>query len=213
MVRFVAIEKDAQFISHLKTALTGTVMTFVKGYSDPKSCIQELEKIKPDLVLVDYTDLPSFGVDILARIKYAWGDAVKVIFWAENPESAAVFAALTNGVDGFVEKKPNDLTFLLSAFESSLKGNQSFSRGLVSRNLLQIGSPSLTVNSAKLLFDLSITQRELDVCRGLVDGETAISDGKRLGVSSETIKTHRANIYRKLKVKNQKAAVKYILSL
>lgn len=213
MLRFVILEVEPVDSDQARMKFEDAGLCLEKTYTDPKPLINDLPRTRPDIILVDPAGIKYFGVDVMARIRYGWDENLKIIFWSEEPNPAAVFAALSNGADGFIEKRVGDLDYLLSAIDGAMNGNQIFSKGLINGNLLDVGRASMTINSARLLYEWKITERELDVCRGLVDGETAVSDGRRLGVSNETIKTHRANLYKKLKVKNQNQARNLILSL
>lgn len=185
-----------------------------RSFTSPKKCISEINQLRPDILFMDPTGFGAYGVDVIAAIRHACEYNLKIIYWSDSPDPATVFAALANGADGFFEKGlMTDSECLKPVLTSVMKGCQVFCKGMINGNLLQAGKQSFTINSSRLLFELKITPRELDVCRGLVDGETAISDGSRLGVSSETIKTHRANLYKKINVRNQKEAVRFILSL
>lgn len=56
-------------------------------------------------------------------------------------------------------------------------------------------------------FEALFTPREMDVYQGLLDGLNGKEIAARLGISYETVKTHRARIYDKLGVKNREEAV------
>jgi len=47
-----------------------------------------------------------------------------------------------------------------------------------------------------------LTQREIDVCRELCQGDRIVQIADRMKVSQHTIKNHKSNIYRKLEVRN-----------
>ncbi|AVL70111.1 HTH-type transcriptional regulator MalT [Oligella urethralis] len=48
----------------------------------------------------------------------------------------------------------------------------------------------------------SLTPRELNVCSLVVQGYTNKEISQALGISERTVETHRANVFRKLNVRN-----------
>lgn len=55
--------------------------------------------------------------------------------------------------------------------------------------------------------DVLITSREVDVLRGLADGLSSKEMARVLGIAESTVRTHRLNLYRKLKVSTRSKAI------
>lgn len=55
---------------------------------------------------------------------------------------------------------------------------------------------------ADLILLAKLSQRERQVVEGLADGDTNAQIGARLGVSTKTVGTHRGNVLRKLRLRN-----------
>jgi DNA-binding NarL/FixJ family response regulator len=56
-----------------------------------------------------------------------------------------------------------------------------------------------------------LTDREFEVFRGLVAGESVTDIGTRLSVSVKTVSTHKANLMQKLGLHNQSELVRYAI--
>ena len=59
--------------------------------------------------------------------------------------------------------------------------------------------------------DFSLTSRELDILKGIVDDLTEFQIGDQLFISPHTVRTHIKNIYKKLHVHTRASAVKIAL--
>jgi DNA-binding CsgD family transcriptional regulator len=55
----------------------------------------------------------------------------------------------------------------------------------------------------------TLTTREREVLQLTVEGHSSIEIADRLFISSRTVESHRANLMRKLGVRNQKALIRY----
>jgi DNA-binding NarL/FixJ family response regulator len=213
-VRLVVIDGDSEYLNGLKQSLDRTDYSVVKGYSEQRACLNELGRTNPQLVMLDHCMVPLNGIALLARIRQQFDDSIKVIYSSAQPCCETAIIALSNGADGFVLKNGGDPgDQLIPVFATIMNGHQCFSSGVISREILQSNRRSLLMHAVRLIVEFRITSRELDVCRGLVDGETANDTGARLNLSPETIKTHRVSIYRKLGVRTRRQAVEKINSL
>ena len=55
-----------------------------------------------------------------------------------------------------------------------------------------------------------ITSREKEICIGIAQGKKNHEIAEQLHISSQTVATHRKNIYRKLNISNTAALVNYM---
>lgn len=211
--RLVAVDDDQPFLHRLRMVLAGDQVEFIKGYTDPGTCLSEIHEIIPDVVLLNNEVNPVNGVDFVVRLRHQDEGRIKIIVLSSSPTHESVIMAMANGANGFIVKTGDHFENISKAIESVMAGNQFFSEGLICRDLFRQNRMSLSINCVELRARFGITARELDICRGLIDNQTTRADADRLGLSSETIKTHRSSIYRKLGVRDIKAARQIILSL
>ncbi len=145
-----------------------------------------------DLLLLDL-DLPdSRGLDTLARVRAAapW---VPVVVLSACDDRDSVLAAIDHGAAGFLSKTV-DAAQLVDGVRRVLEG------GVVLPAVLSRGAAEPGVLP-------EFSQRQRDVLRLLIDGQSNKLIARGLGLTDATVKTHLQLIYRKMGVESRTQAV------
>lgn len=152
---------------------------------------------RPDLIITDI-GLPGMnGLEFSRRVMALLPDA-RVLLFSVYSDKEIVKEAICMGVSGFLLKE--DAEQLHDAMKKVMQGERYLSpslSGVVTDIIMSTGSPVL---KAKELEKLSL--REVQVLSMTVAGESQAAIAKKLFISSETVKTHRMRIKRKLGLKN-----------
>lgn len=127
---------------------------------------------QPDLALVDFRMPRLSGVDLVVKLREVSPETRVVVYTADADEQIAN-DVLGAGAAALVLKEA-PLADLVRALESTLAGGSYL-------------DPSLTRIAAPAS---KLTQRELDVLGLLAEGLPHEEIGRRLGISSETVRTH-----------------------
>lgn len=163
-----------------------------------------------DVVLTDM-GLPDIdGVTLTAELKRLFPQ-MRIVVLTVFDEPANVLAAICAGADGYLLKsstsdelveqlqlvvhKGAPLSATLAGTVMQLVRQSQFDRG----------------GAATLPRDLGLTQRQIDVLRGLVDGRSYREIGELLGISIDTVRSHIRQIYSALQVHSVAEAVSYAL--
>jgi DNA-binding NarL/FixJ family response regulator len=72
---------------------------------------------------------------------------------------------------------------------------------------LAVGDPRAVAEPAPAGRRLALTERELQVLRGMADGKSNAEIGRELFVSEDTVKTHARRLFRKLGARDRAHAV------
>ena len=133
-----------------------------------------------DLILMDVmTELGSSGLDAAEVIKRSFPD-VKIIIVTSMPESSWLARAKSIGVDSFwykeAQKEP-----ILEVMLRTMNGESIYPE---ETPLVVIGN---TDNRA-------FSERELEVLRELISGDSNSEIGERLGIAPSTVKYHIQNM-------------------
>ncbi|MBR1690658.1 MAG: response regulator transcription factor [Oscillibacter sp.] len=136
-----------------------------------------------DLILMDVmTELGSSGLDAAEEIKRAY-PKVKIIIVTSMPESSWLTRAREIGVDSFwykdAKKEP-----ILEVMERTMAGEHIYPDA---PPLVQIGCTN----------NHDFSERELDVLRQLITGDSNAQIWDRLGISASTVKFHVQNMLEK----------------
>ena len=147
---------------------------------------------KPEIVLVDINLGSSSGIDLINEMKKS-GSKSKFVVLTMQDDNQTLESAKEAGAIAFITKSaPTDS--LLEILQAITTGTDKF---------LKAGK----INQIKPTKDFDLTARELEVLALLPSGATANAIGAVLFLTEATIKTHLANIYRKLAANNRAQAV------
>ena len=147
---------------------------------------------KPEIVLVDINLGSSSGIDLINEMKKS-GSKSKFVVLTMQDDNQTLESAKEAGAIAFITKSaPTDS--LLEILQAITTGSDKF---------LKAGK----INQIKPSKDFDLTARELEVLALLPTGATANAIGAVLFLTEATIKTHLANIYRKLVANNRAQAV------
>lgn len=173
---------------------------FVGGASSVDEALDGIERNRPEVVLVDLHVPPGSGIDLIRTIQQRWPEVKSVVLTVERDENQ-VLEAMNAGANGYVTKETS-LHDIVDAVRRAA-GGETVVEGMATGRILQrfVTFAKEAERSARLLSDL--TPRERQVLAALAAGQTNQQIGSRLGISSRTVASHVASIYRKLRVSNR----------
>ena len=168
-----------------------------RTYGDAESAIKGISMFPPDVVLMDI-ELPEMsGIECVRILKQKIPD-LDIIMLTAYTDDKYIFEALKAGAYGYLTKNifPSKL---LSAIREVRRGGSPMS-SLVARRVVN------SFNNIKSpMPDLS--GREKEVLRLLCEGQSYRDIAKKLFVSTNTVRFHLKNIYKKLQVNSRHEAV------
>lgn len=176
---------------------------------DGREAVLKVEQIKPEVVIMDI-GLPLVdGIEATRLIKERF-ENIRVIMLTSHDDDRHIFAALAAGADGYCLKETPG-SQLVMAVRSVAEGAAWLDPGIAMRVLKAstrgAGTQNDRVDTGSIATTLS--KRELEVLRLVVDGNSNQEIADRLVLSVETVKTHMRHIMEKLRVSDRtQAAVK-----
>ena len=155
--------------------------------------IAQIARTNPNLILLDL-NLPDGSGFEVANWARGISDEIGIVILTLNDAPELLLAALAARVSGFVLKSA-PISEVIATLERALITPLSFTatglqKALKARDRLP-----------------SLSPRELEVLNVLATGKSAKEIARQLYLSEPTVKTHLANIYRKLEVNNRISAV------
>ena len=141
--------------------------------ADGRRAVALAEETRPELALVDYR-MPRISGEELVRALVAASPATRVVVYTADADDTIARTVLDAGAVALVLKEA-PLADVVRALEAALAGRSYLDPALA--------NPGRTATS-------SLTQRELDVLGLLAEGLQHEEIGRRLGISSETVRTH-----------------------
>jgi len=160
--------------------------------------IQAFTKSPADIVLLDLNLPDRHGTDVLKTIKKNYKDT-KVIILSIFDNNELIYQTMEYGADGYILKGANPEEIFL-AIQYALDNTLFISPRIIKC----IVKDYLFVNrQRKSLPPLhSLTSREKEVAKHIIDGKKSKEIAEELYISIKTVNKHRSNILGKLGIRN-----------
>ena len=207
-IRLMLVDDHEVVRSGLRMLLEGEPDVEIVGeFGLAKEALASLERLKPDVVVMDI-GLPDLsGIDATTEVKRLREETAVVALTIHEDEEY-FFKMLDAGASGYVPKRaaPEEL---LTAIRAAATGEvylyPSMAKLLVKDYLTQESQAE-----ARGGMD-GLTDREQEVLAHLADGASNLEIGETLGISPKTVARHRENIMRKLGMHSRTELVKYAI--
>ena len=172
---------------------------------DGIEALQLIERLKPDILVLDMM-MPSLnGLEVLRRIKNI-SPTTRTIILSMQSADAYVFESLKNGAAGYVLKETGP-SELVNAVREVIQGNWYLSAKLSER--LQASGQTI-VDTPSDAYE-TLTAREREILQMTVEGGTSQEIGEKLMISPRTIEVHRSNLMNKLGLHNQTELIRFAI--
>lgn len=192
--RILIADDHLLFGEGLKELLAKQPAFEVKGpVKEREEIIQAVILFKPHVLLLDINLGKTNGIDLGRDLKKSH-PGVKIIMLTMYEEEKFLKQSKQYQMDGYL-LKDCETSVLLSGIQKVLDGNTCFTEFEETAENLAIGKDDFMA-----LYQLS--SRELEVIHQLKHGFNNQEIAESLNLSFHTVKTHRKNIYMKLKVSN-----------
>lgn len=171
---------------------------------DGEDCLEKLQLVKPDVLLLDINMSKKNGLEVLKSLK-SRRSKLKVLVLTVHNETEYLMKAVDIGVNGYV-LKDSESAELKKAIFTVADGETYIQPSLI---------PALNAKMIETNKDAekikSLTKRELDVLKLLAVGMFNKEVGKRLEISERTVKNHVSNIFKKLGVTDRTQAAVFAI--
>ena len=173
--------------------------------ADGFAAIDTVIQLEPDLLLLDLTMPKMNGLEAVKDIKKIVPQ-IKIIVLTIHESEELVLSCIDAGVDGYTLKQTSQQV-LLKAIRTVLSGNKYIDPEISAR----------FEERKKNNFDRnlsswdSLTNREKQIVKLLVEGHTNRQIGDLLFISPKTVDNHRTNLMKKLNVHNIQQLTTYYL--
>ena len=154
----------------------------------------------PELVITDLSMPDGSGLDA-ARVIRVQLPATRIIVLSVHEDPALVAAALEAGASGYVVKSAG-ATDLRTAVAAVMQGERWISPAVRAHQdlLRRAGTPQ------------RLSERERDVARGLIAGESAKQSAARIGITERTVVFHRQRLRARFAVRTTAELIQRLLA-
>jgi DNA-binding NarL/FixJ family response regulator len=161
---------------------------------------KQVGEFQPEVILMDI-DMPGINGIEAVKIIRTFNQQVQIIMLTVFDDNSHVLDAICAGASGYLLKK-NISDQLLDAISQVLQGGAPMSPG-IARMVIQ----SMQQTTKPPANNYNLTGREKEILSNLSKGNSYKLIAAELFISIDTVRTHIKNIYEKLQVHSQVAAV------
>ena len=172
--------------------------------SDGEECLNRLEIVLPQILLLDINMPKMNGIEVLKEIrkrKYP----VKVLVLTTHKEVEYLLNVFDIGVEGYITKD-SDFNELEKAIEC-LINNKKY----IQPNLIPLLNNQLVLRDKDKEKVESLTKREIEILIQIANGLINKEIANNLKISERTVKNHISNIFKKISVNDRTQAAVYAI--
>ena len=176
----------------------------IEQASDGAECLEKLQHVQPDILLLDINMPNVNGIEVLEEIKKK-NIPVKVLMLTVHSEAEYLVQAVDIGANGYILKDSGSEE-LKKAIQSVMDGDSYIQPSLI---------PSL--NSRLVNRDIdkekiaALTKREMEILTQIAGGMFNKEIAMNLNISERTFKNHISNIFKKIDVSDRTQAAVFAI--
>jgi two-component system, NarL family, nitrate/nitrite response regulator NarL len=166
--------------------------------SDGREALEGIRKLEPDVALLDVKMPGLDGTQVTHAVKRD-GLPTRVVLLSAHAASELIYQAIAQGASAYVSKEASR-DEICDTVAAVGRGETRLTTDMQSELVRQIQMRSIEDRPV-------LSQREREVLVLIADGLSAPEVGRRLHLSTATVKSHLQNLYEKLEVSDRAAAV------
>ncbi len=174
--------------------------------SDGPEALRLAERLQPNVLVLDLMMPGLNGLDVARQVARR-SPRTRIIILSMHSNEAYVLEALRAGASAYV-LKDSSAEELVQAIREVSAGRRYFSAPISEQ---AVTAYARRAAGAPLDPYDTLTLREREVLQLTAEGYSGTEISERLFISPRTVESHRANLMRKLTVRNQKELVRYAL--
>lgn len=208
-VTVLIVDDEALMRSGLRLMIEGIGGIVVAGEaSDGSEVLEAVDRLDPDVVLMDIRMPGLNGIDATAALQWAGARAQVVILTAFDTDAFLRDALFAGAVSFLLKDAEPEL--VVRTIHDAANGRPSFSPKSLARlvelaTARQEPAPSLPVEHRRIGVDMSrlVTSREWEVGRFVAQGMTNSEIAEAMYLSPTTVKAHLSSLFAKLQLTNR----------
>ena len=184
----------------------GESLEVIGEVGDGLSLIKLVNRIQPDMVILDISMPEVRGIEATAEIKSLY-PAIKILVLTMHKDPEFLFHSFSAGADGFLLKEDTN-TELFTAI-NTIRRNRPYVSPFFSKVL--VDSLVNACRGEDFYIGEVLTTREKQVLKLIAEGKANKDVADILHISLFTVQHHRANLTKKLNIDNMADLVKYAI--
>ena len=171
---------------------------------DGVECLNKLETVTPDVLLLDINMPNMNGLEVLQKMKEK-RMKIKVLVLTIHSEVEYLLKAVDIGVNGYL-LKDSESAELKKAIPAVVNGEN-----YIQPSLIPVLNSKMIDRDKDVMKIESLTRRELEVLKNLSIGMYNKEIAEKLDISERTVKNHISNIFKKIEVTDRTQAAVFAI--
>ena len=171
---------------------------------DGVECLNKLETVTPDILLLDINMPNMNGLEVLQKMKEK-RMKIKVLVLTIHSEVEYLLKAVDIGVNGYL-LKDSESAELKKAILAVVNGEN-----YIQPSLIPVLNSKMIDRDKDVMKIESLTRRELEVLKNLSIGMYNKEIAEKLDISERTVKNHISNIFKKIEVTDRTQAAVFAI--
>jgi len=172
--------------------------------ADGPETVRLAERLRPDVLVLDLMMPGLNGLEVAKQLSRRL-PRTRIVVLSMHADVAYALAAVRAGASAYVVKEAG-VDELVGAIRAVAAGRRYFSPPHSEQAVADYAG---RMQETPVDLYHALTFREREVLQLTVEGNSSSEIGERLFISSRTVESHRANLMRKLAVRNQKELIGY----
>jgi len=172
-----------------------------------REAVTKVEKLKPDIAILDISMPDLNGVDAAKRIRRI-SPETEILMLSNHYSDHLILDILKMGVRGYIVKSDSDRDLAIAV--ETLANHQPFFTPRATELILRNYNQGETVNLTEPITK-NLTTREREIVQLIAEGKSCKEVASSLFISVKTAETHRGNIMRKLQLHTRTELVRYAM--
>jgi DNA-binding NarL/FixJ family response regulator len=200
-IRIALVDDHPIFLAGLKRLLESSESYEVSSIANSyKEALEKINFNNIDIALVDVNMPGASGIELLKAIKQRSSNCRVVMLTIEEDEET-IYRAMKEGAQGYILKQDSPER-LLKSIQACVDGEILLSNQIYSKVVERIRKVSPPESAKSIIFS-TLTVREIEITRLIVQGKSNPEIAKTLYISESTVKNHISNILHKLEMKDR----------
>ncbi len=203
-IKVILVDDHQMFRDGVKAVLFDEPDIDIVGeVGNGKDLFALLKTVKPDLIITDITMPDISGIEVAKHITENYSD-IKILILSMHSNEEFITKALRFGANGYLPKDTS-MAELLEAIHTIYEGDNYYNKEISDTILKSLQ------NKPKADHFNSLTKREKEIVKLVVDGLSNKEVADKLFISIRTVDSHKTNILQKLNLKSSIELVKYAI--
>lgn len=209
-IRVVVVDDHALFRRGLELVLAAEADIDIVGEAaDGVEAIQQVEALRPDVVLMDVRMPKASGIEAARTLRDRVPEA-RIIMLTVSDDEEDLFESVKAGAVGYLLKEVS-IEEVADAIRAVARGHSLVSPSMASKLLSEFNVLSQRADERLRAQTPKLTDRELEVLRLVAQGQSNREIAADLFIAENTVKNHVRNILEKLHLHSRMEAVVYAM--